>query len=385
MKVTIFYANIYYYVTSFHPKLLNELVVCKPKITFVDVSTTSFEQVEDFAQKSDIVIIDNSIIWCIQKDQHIDFYFYIQLESKQYNSSHYAQITDYLFELEKRKLFWFHGDSHGLDVSRKNRLDGLKEFKERIAKKTHGIIIAMHPNKFEKELDKFLLDENFIQLPNPRLNIEDITRDKIIIEMPHCVAINEALDCKKKWDICIPGVSYKTRRIAEESLENHSLNVLPFKKIARVKYYFDVIVNKFLSTKARNELGYRFIRRLSATSRINFICGSGYKYFVRKFLEIPLYNSAMICYPVKNMEDYGFINGKHAIFCQPEELGTASAALLKNPALIEDLAKNAFNLVATLHTVTARASQFQKAIELLAADKLVASYFKDGAYFYETK
>ncbi len=385
MKISIFYAKIYYYVTSFHPKLFNELVSKETLIDFVDVTKITFEDIEKIATSSDIIIIDNSLMWCIQKENHKDFYFYINLHNKKYNASHYSKIVDYLFIQKKKKLFWFHGDSHGLDVSRNIRLDGLKEFKNDIINNTDGIIIAMHPNKFETSLDIKYLDDNFLKLPNPALNINDITKNKIVIEVPHCVDIKEAISCSKKWDICIPGVSYKTRKIAEESINTSNLKILPFKRITKIKYYFDVIVNKFLSTIARNEMGYKFIRRLSASSKINFICGSGYKYFVRKFLEIPLYNTAMICYPVKDMEDYGFVNGKHAIFCKPEDVGEACVNLLKNPALIEELAKNAYILVVEKHTVTARATQLIKALELLAEDKLVESYFKDGEYFYETK
>lgn len=384
--VTIFYSRIYYYVSSFHPRLLNTLQEKSHKqIQFVDVSNNTIAQIETYVEKSETVIIDNSIIWCILKESNKDFNFYIQLYNKQFDALHFKSVADYLFDVKKKKGFWFHGDSHGIDVSNSKRMDGLLEYKERIIKNTDIVIVAIHPNKFEASLDSKYLDNNFLQLPNPALNIADITKNKIIIEIPHCVEIKEAISCKKKWEVCIPGVSYKTRKIAEASLNAVNLKILPFKKISKLKYYFDVIVNKFLSTITRNELGYKFIRRLSASSKINFICGSGYKYFVRKFLEIPLYNTAMVCYPVKDMEDYGFVNGKHAIFCNPEDVGEASANLLKNPALIDELAKNAFTLVSEKHTVTARAAQLIKALELLAEDKLVGGYFKAGEYFYETK
>jgi glycosyltransferase involved in cell wall biosynthesis len=384
--VTIFYSRIYYYVSSFHPRLLNTLQEKSHKqIQFVDVSNNTIAQIETYVEKSETVIIDNSIIWCILKESNKDFNFYIQLYNKQFDALHFKSVADYLFGVKKKKGFWFHGDSHGIDVSNSKRMDGLLEYKERIIKNTDIVIVAIHPNKFEASLDSKYLDDIFLKLPNPSLNITDITKNKIVIEIPHCVDIKEAISCKKKWDVCIPGVSYKTRKIAEESINAANLKILPFKKISKLKYYFDVIVNKFLSTITRNELGYKFIRRLSASSKINFICGSGYKYFVRKFLEIPLYNTAMICYPVKNMEDYGFVNGKHAIFCNPEDVGEACVSLLKNPALIDELAKNAYNLIAEKHTVTARATQLIKALEFLAEDKLVESYFKAGEYFYETK
>ncbi len=385
--LTIFYSRIYYYVSSFHPRLLNILQEKEhDAVKFVDVSNCTINQITSYVEKSKVIVIDNSIIWCILKGFNKDFNFYIQLFNKQFDSLHFKTVADYLFSIEnKKKGFWFHGDSHGIDVSSGKRMDGLLEYKERIVKNVDIIIVAIHPNKFETTLKSEYLDDIFLQLPNPAINIKDITKNKIIIEIPHCVDINEAISRNKRWDVCIPGVSYKTRKIAEESINNTNLKVLPFKKISRVKYYFDVIINKFLPTITRNELGYKFIRMLSAASRINFICGSGYKYFVRKFLEIPLYNTAMVCYPVKNMEDYGFINGKHAIFCNPEDVGEVSRNLLKNPKLIDELTRNAYNLVAEKHTVTARATQLIKALELLAEDKLVGSFFKEGAYFYETK
>src|SRR6185295_2582640 len=96
-------------------------------------------------------------------------------------------------------------------------------------------------------------------------------------------------------------------------------------------------------------------RFLVSASRLNFVCGSGYRYPVRKFFEVPAGLSALICYPSTGFSDYGFVDGTNAVVTMPEDFGRAARLLLADGDRCARLAGNGFELARRLHSAERRA------------------------------
>lgn len=210
---------------------------------------------------------------------------------------------------------------------------------------------------------------------------------KINIDLPHCISPREMIlkSRKKKWDLIIPGAGYKTREIALAAAEGEELKIAPFNKYRRwlvtAPYY---LYKKILP--ARDHISFQqknsfFIYRyMISHSAVTFTCGSELKYFVRKFLEIPAFRSAMLAYPSDNFKDYGFENGVHYLQTFPEETGEKTQYLLKNKSLADKLVQNAWNLVAEKHSAAVRVEQVLDCINAFQQGKLKSAGYYDGKF-----
>lgn len=184
------------------------------------------------------------------------------------------------------------------------------------------------------------------------------------------------------WDTSIPGALYATRRIAYESARSRSLSVAP---LART----DFLLRGVTSTLAQGSLSppiqrFRFVLRranLSAHVRAShcaFVCGGGYEYFVRKYFEIPALGVPMVGFPLAALERYGFLPEVHYIAAFPEDFGEAAERVLQDPSLGERIARQASELVATLHTPEHRLPRFIKVLEDVLSGRASGGSFKHG-------
>jgi Glycosyl transferases group 1 len=386
MKIGIFYSELFFYVSSFHPRLVSTLHNCK-EIQLINVTKFTADEIIEQAAKFDLIVIDHTILMCSIKDTNPNFTKNIHLNDSSKPQAFYLKIFKKLLFLEgTKKIFWFHGDPHGLHAPLNERIEAVGEFVGAINNMCIGVIIAQSINRYlkENELDTNYTKE-FAVFSNVVDNLNDLIGQNITIEIPHCVELEEKKDSFKIWELCIPGVSYTTRKIARESVLGTDVNTAPY---LRLMYLFEVLsfkLLKFTNRKFKTWLGYQFIRFASSSSKITFVCGSGLRYLVRKFIEIPMYNTTMLCYPCIEMEEYGFVNDEHAVFCKPADAGIEAKKLLADPAKMKRLRANALKLVLEKHTTKARAEQLVKALQLAAQDKLINSYFKKGEYVYDTK
>jgi hypothetical protein len=387
MKIGIFYSKLFIYVTSFHPKLYNELAKHN-EIEIIDVSIVDYRLLEEKLHEFDLIVIDQSILISTIKDSNINFKRNVLLYNNKKLEQDFKNIFQLLVNANKlNKYFWLHADPHGIEHSLKDRIEALGEYYNVIKEKCTGFIL---PGTFEKFLPKEDVNPNYagksiLEFKSAKDNLVDLIGIKPKIEIQHCVEYSEQKSYNKKWDICIPGVSYLTRVIAKKGCENLNINLAPLElRFKYLNYYFKYFY-RWPSLDKKIGLGYKLIRYACGSSNISFVCGGPLQYFVRKFVEIPLYNTTMICYPSKDIEDYGFKHNEHAIFCMPEEVGIEAKKLLADPIKIQRLRDNAKALVLEKHTTTVRAQQLIKALQLAAKNKLVNSYFKNGDYVYDTK
>jgi hypothetical protein len=145
-----------------------------------------------------------------------------------------------------------------------------------------------------------------------------------------------------------------------------------------------LLAEKVLPTKysslfyqKNNYYTYRFMISHSAVS---FACGSELRYFVRKFLEIPAYRSAMIAYPPLNFQDYGFEDGVHYLHSFPEEAGEKAKYILQNKSFADKLIQNAWDLVAREHTAKVKANQVMACFESFNKGKLKSAGYVNGKF-----
>lgn len=189
------------------------------------------------------------------------------------------------------------------------------------------------------------------------------------------------------WQVCVAGDTYRSRVIAAESASREGLKVAPFrtadKIILRTTGKLPIITGNSFASLARNyirQLNQKFLLRRSAA---NFVCGSGYKYPVRKFFEVPAARSALLSYPCTGMQDYGFVDGEHYIQLVPEDFGREAKRLLQREADRKKLVNNACEMVSRLHSTQRRVDDLLECMRRMAAGRLRSAKFHNGEFVIE--
>lgn len=209
---------------------------------------------------------------------------------------------------------------------------------------------------------------------------------KINIDLPHCLSSDEMLanTKRKRWDIVVPGAGYSTRKIALDSAIKNGLRITPFNQyrkwlVTAPYYFYKNLISKRKRISWQQKNSFKVYRYLISHSFVTFTCGSELKYFVRKFLEVPAFRSAMLAYPSDNFKDYGFEDGVHYIYSLPEETAEKTKYLLANKSFSEKMIEKAWNLVQEKHIANVRVKQVLSCLQAFKQGKL------KGAGFYEGK
>lgn len=206
------------------------------------------------------------------------------------------------------------------------------------------------------------------------------------IELIHSLAFDEFYvpPKGKVWDVCIAGVRYSTRQIARQEVSRTDLCVAPYAKADAAATYTMRFLSRFVKPAAASQGWIRWRhqnqRILSSRSRMNFVCGSGLLYPVRKFFEIPAYQSVMVAMPCLGFNDYGFVDGINSVATAPEDAGRCLQDLKKNPRLQEQLRTRAFEVVQRLHTAEQRAQHLIECARRLLTGTLKGAQFVEGQF-----
>jgi hypothetical protein len=215
-----------------------------------------------------------------------------------------------------------------------------------------------------------------------------VAKYRVRIELPFSLADHETGTPLSfhKWDVCVAGVNYKTRQIAKKSIDMHVSSQSPYwamgaslRSISMVHRYLPAVTQHYLNQYLMKyaQWGQRYI---VSKSKVNFVCGSGFKHPVRKFYEIPAARSAMVAYPFTGFEDYGFIDGENTIATLPEEAGKAVRYLLDHENIREKIANNGHKLVSTVHSVNKRVTDLIECMRRLEKGTLQGAQFIKGIY-----
>ena len=188
-----------------------------------------------------------------------------------------------------------------------------------------------------------------------------------VISMPHFVDETEfiwkPLD-GRPYDITIPGIGYWFRKeIKKIAVENLSMS-----KLQNVNRAYNFL-NKFGISLYSSDFGLDLLSRCFLTSimdsKMSFTCGSALKWPLRKFFELPALGTMLFCYPFKNAEKFGFIDGETCVYIQsPEEFEEKLDLILKDQALQNKIATNGRDMVFQLHTTTCRAKQMKESLSI---------------------
>lgn len=350
----------------------------------IDISRFSVQQLQQEIDKAEIIVFDNSIILSINNVQLLSKNFYSKHKPKEF----YFDVW-YRVEESGKPVFFMHpsSDLHAVNF-------GLERtFYLKFLARLSGIFWPYHkcPLSRDNSEDKypFTTLEPFKLKKSDLLSIWDEIKNTVpvSIDFPHCMPsyIMHQKERRKVWDVIIPGVSYETRRIAQDSVVKADLFVAPYvsfsKWLVLAPYMlYSKMIAKKNSTPIYQEKSFRFYRYMISMSKVSFACGSELRYFVRKFIEIPAFRSAMIAYPSSNFRDYGFIDGVHYLHCYPEEAGNKTKYLLQHKDTAEKLIQNAWELVAQKHVASVRVKQVLGCLDLFSKGKLKGAGYYEGNF-----
>jgi hypothetical protein len=113
-------------------------------------------------------------------------------------------------------------------------------------------------------------------------------------------------------------------------------------------------------------------------SRYAFTCGSALGYPIRKFFEIPAMGSVLACVPCQGFEELGFRHGINAFASPPESLPDLTRELEADSGRAQAVADAGRELVATRHSLNARAEQLALALERLVSGRWRGAVWRAG-------
>jgi hypothetical protein len=352
----------------------------------VDIARYNLAEVAAFINRADLLVFDNSIILTMGKAMKITRNFYT---NKSKTNEYYKDVWNLVNRADK-PVFLMHpsSDLHAVNFGLE------RELYLEILKKITGIFWPYHRFPLEQDNSKdrypFTSLEPFQLSKKDLLTIwNEITSTvPVSIDFPHCLSPQEMVSQKRKkiWDIIIPGgANYITRSIARDNAVKADLFVAPFETNARWLVYFPYlfynrVTTKKYSTQVYQKKSFRLYRYMIALSATSFTCGSELRFFVRKFIEVPAFRSAMLAYPSLNFRDYGFEDGVHYLHCYPEETAEKAKYLLKNKNVADKLIQNAWELVAKQHVASERVSQVMSCLHFFMQGKLKSAGYQNGKF-----
>lgn len=351
----------------------------------IDIANKSITHIKNKIQQAELLVIDTSLILSLGSTQLLTRNLYID-QAKQ--GSYFLEIWNIIEQTDK-PLFLLHPAS---DLQAVNF--GLeRNLYLSILKRANGIFWAYHKCPFSRvdAAERYPLDilKPYNLSKNDLIKIWDEVRVNIpiSIDFARCISDKEMnqKSRKKKWDVIVPGMTYLTRRIASQSVQNAGLNIAPYvnhsKWTVLLPYMaYSKILSKKKSTSIYQRESFRVYRSMISHSAVSFACGSELRYFVRKFLEIPAFRSAMVAYPAYNMADYGFVDQVHYLKAYPEETGEKTKYLLKNSSFAEKLINNAFALVQKEHTASVKVEQVMTCFSSFLKGKLKGAGYENGIF-----
>jgi len=347
----------------------------------INVNETTISDIKKaFSQSSCVAMSDMVFALASKEYWEIAGWYFVNPREKVF----YELIWESFLKVSCAKLMiTFHFDLHAkenifpLDPSWKNHIDAI------------AWIYEKRPVSIQDAPCAYL--ENWIKyFDEPPVNWEKIINlFPVRIEIPFSLSSSELQYASNDtlWDVCVPGANYTTRKIAKKQIEKENLSIAPYQRKVNsvVKLLYDL--NRMLPARLRPYTLRRIIpfaqkkqRHIVSRSRAAFVCGSIYRYPVRKFFEIPAARSAMMAYPCVGFEDYGFKDGENVVVALPEDAGRAANRLINNTPLREKLTVNAWEMVRRLHSAEKRVSDLVECMRHLEKGKLRGAQFINGQY-----
>jgi len=344
----------------------------------LDVSSASIEQIEQHCRTSDLLVVDSFIRAAnALNPAGLSSVMLLNWRGQDFYASVWHAATTagapVLYIASGWDLHW-----PGLDL-------------EQLLPKLSGIAWTYERRPVTlPEVPAAYRDAWMAEQSDPIDNWEKVrSRVKTRIELIHSLDNSdfEAKNASPRWDVCIAGDTYMPRVLARRAALECGMKEAPIRftdtAILRLTGKLPVLCGNLIASSLRNRLRQANQRFLTHRSAINFVCGSGYRYPVRKFFEIPAVRSAMLAYPCTGMRDYGFVDGEHYLQIAPEDFGREARKLLANESLRTRLIDNASEMVVRLHSAERRVDDLIECMRRMAAGRLRLASFHDGEFVIE--
>lgn len=223
--------------------------------------------------------------------------------------------------------------------------------------------------------------ENFPTINDNWFNFVNNNNDRVV-PLVNFVADSEfyylALS-QRYHDWGVLGAPYVTRKAAIARLKDIGIKCVQGKKYwsyrAKIESFFKL--NPYASIKMQNRLNHDFFQTMRDT-KYNFTCGSKLRYPIRKYFEIPASGSLLVCDPCNGFKDLGFENGENCFSCDVEDLSELNFFIRNNTEQVQQIALKGQKMVFKNHSVSTRADQLKKAIELGINNSYSGAFWENG-------
>jgi len=176
----------------------------------------------------------------------------------------------------------------------------------------------------------------------------------------------------------VPGVLYARRARVVKCLRQSGRKVATGRsKWGRLLY----TPHRFNAVRSLGLDLYRdSFRKLLSDSRYVYTCGSGLNYPVRKYFEIPAAGCVLVATPCSGFSELGFVDCENVVVCEPQQVNDVACWLERNLDKAQNIADSGRQLIATRHSVAARARQFADTLAAMADRSFAGGRWVDGRY-----
>jgi hypothetical protein len=188
---------------------------------------------------------------------------------------------------------------------------------------------------------------------------------------------------ERRTTASVPGAEYLLRKRARKLIKRRGIDVASKRLFNAYR-----VLNKLKLPVYSN---YLFLRMFNVSyqaslgdTRFVYAARGAFGIPVRKFLEIPAAGAVMICTPPVGFNNMGFENGRHFIFCEPEDLADMILTLSKDVESLFPIVRNAQDLVRREHSAKARGYQLRSCLRALLSGTYISSRWIDGKYEVKT-
>jgi hypothetical protein len=184
------------------------------------------------------------------------------------------------------------------------------------------------------------------------------------------------------YQICVPGEPYKSR-LRFSTILSQKLKLAPYSKNdSMIKLVFYTLSKLGLNShlvQGRIKMKFRFWNMIWCIrhSQFSYVDGGSLDYFVRKYLEVVVSGSTLVCPDSEAISHYGFKRNVH--YLESEEFLSHSAKWI---AALErvDLNRNASELLNQLHSYELRISQLYDFLEIISEGESCVGRFYNGTF-----
>jgi len=304
----------------------------------------------------DYILTNESIFYSYNakawnKDSIKDLYksYCVKFPKSHLEFSIIRDITDFISNFEgKLLLYKLQSDLYNQRIKNMELLEN-KKFK----------IVTFGEDLISKiETLEFVDNEKFIKNKN-NLWFNFVKDNKArIISTPHFVDDIEfklSDSTYRSNKVLVPGVKYWFRKEVLKILlkKNYLKNDNFIYPISNFLMRFGI--SMYSTEFGINFLSNTFINSIKS-SKFAFTCGSALKMPLRKFFEIPALETALICYPFKNADKFGFIDNETCYYVNsPEDFKYKIDRIMNDENLYRKVVTNGRDMIYSLHTIQQRA------------------------------